>query len=513
VYLYYESEPVGVWWSETRRLVTAVQIQAPRQIFGNPLRHVAHRADVVRLERLIAQGGIYLDSDVLVHKSFDHLLDHSVVIGQEGFEAKFGLANAVILAEPGAPFLTRWLNEYRWFRSNGEDQYWSEHSVQVPLRLAKMYPDEITVLPHTAFYWPLWTEEGLEVIYCSTSPIEQCGTLANHLWESRAWDKYLEHLTPAKVRKVDSNFHRWMRPLITNFADDYGQPQLKERLARISRLQRYRWEFKVRKFSAKITRARQLGIAGTLRRLYARIGASGINLINRLLLRVSKKWHRHRIFHHIYKQRLWGQDQESEFYSGQGSRGAAAQTYVTHLSHLINKMRNDTKRIAVVDLGCGDFEIGKALINRLIPVSYIGCDIVKDLITHLSNHHSGQYVQFTRLDIVSDELPDGDVCVIRQVFQHLSNAEISAVLPKLSKFKKVYVTEGYPVEEVGPANPDIVAGANVRFDWRLGKGRGMELDKEPYNLSIRELFRIDRNKEVLVTFEIDPGRSRSWRAQ
>ena len=51
VYFYYEYEPTGPWWALTHDLVTLVQITAPREIFGTPLAHVAHRSDVVRLCR------------------------------------------------------------------------------------------------------------------------------------------------------------------------------------------------------------------------------------------------------------------------------------------------------------------------------------------------------------------------------------------------------------------------------------------------------------------------------
>jgi hypothetical protein len=61
---HYEHEPKGPWWELSRELVTPVRIEAPREIFGRPLDHVAHRADVVRLQTLIEHGGIYLDADV-----------------------------------------------------------------------------------------------------------------------------------------------------------------------------------------------------------------------------------------------------------------------------------------------------------------------------------------------------------------------------------------------------------------------------------------------------------------
>lgn len=228
-FLYYEFEPSGPWWELGRELITPVRIEAPREIFGRPLTHVAHRSDVVRLQMLIQHGGIYLDADVLVQRSFDDLLNHSAVLGEEGINAQFGLGNAVVLAAPRSPFLRRWLEKYRSFRSTGNDEFWNEHSVKLPSKLALAYPREITVLPHTAFFWPLWIEEHLDWIYASDRPIPIDLTYANHLWESKAW-KYLEDLTPRHVRSVDTNFHVWARPLIDDLPDGFGAPTLGQRL-------------------------------------------------------------------------------------------------------------------------------------------------------------------------------------------------------------------------------------------------------------------------------------------
>ena len=142
------------------------------------------------------------------------------------------MANAVILAEPNAPFLRRWLNEYRSFRSQGKDRYWSEHSVQLPAQLAKAYPEEFTVLPPTAFYWPLWTEDHLKWIFRSDEPIFLDLAYANRLWESSAWE-FVQHLTPGDVRAKSTNFHKWALPFLAGLPDDFGAPTMLERLDRI----------------------------------------------------------------------------------------------------------------------------------------------------------------------------------------------------------------------------------------------------------------------------------------
>jgi hypothetical protein len=159
------------------------------------------------------------------------LVDNSAVLGREGLDTdEPSMADALILAEPQAPFLKRWLNEYRSFR--GDEGYWSEHAVQVPARLASEYPEEITVLPHTAFFWPLWNEEHIEWIFGSDKPIPSEGVYANHLWESFAWRRYLADLTPGQVRAKNTNFHRWARPYVETLPDDLGRPGLKASLLR-----------------------------------------------------------------------------------------------------------------------------------------------------------------------------------------------------------------------------------------------------------------------------------------
>jgi len=231
-YFYCEKEPSGPWWELSRGLVNLEKITAPREIFGNPVVHYAHRADVVRLEKLLTKGGIYLDADVFVHTSFDPLLTHSAVLGKEVVDGKdLGLCNAVMLAEPQAPFLKRWYSEYRTFRSKGYDSHWDEHSVQIPYRLSKEFSEELTVLPPNAFFWPTFKEDDLELMFGAFTPIDLSPAYATHLWESLSWERYLEHLTPGKIRKVDSNFHRWVSPFVAGLPDDYGAPAMSDRFA------------------------------------------------------------------------------------------------------------------------------------------------------------------------------------------------------------------------------------------------------------------------------------------
>lgn len=222
-FLYYDYEPTGPWWELTKPLLETVKVEAPRQIFGRGLKHAAHRADVLRLQKLIEYGGIYLDCDVFVHRDFDDLLDHSFVISRE---SERGLSNAALLAERDAPFARRWYEEYRSFRG---EQSWTEHSITLPLRLADQFPREVNVLPQTAFCWPLHFKDHLKWIFESGQPPLSHNAYGNHLWETLTWVDYLEHLTPGRVRSTVSHFHEWVKPFISDLPDDFGAPSLAQK--------------------------------------------------------------------------------------------------------------------------------------------------------------------------------------------------------------------------------------------------------------------------------------------
>ena len=69
----------------------------------------AYASDVIRLDVLNRFGGIYLDSDIMVNKSFDELLDRHAFWG---FMYDNAISTAVIASEPNNDFITRLLDKY-----------------------------------------------------------------------------------------------------------------------------------------------------------------------------------------------------------------------------------------------------------------------------------------------------------------------------------------------------------------------------------------------------------------
>jgi hypothetical protein len=183
-----------------------------------------------------------------------------------------------------------------------------------------------------------------------------------------------------------------------------------------------------------------------------------------------------KVFDEIYRQNKWG-GQRGNFYSGPGSDGDAARVYSEGIKALIAEQDIRT----VVDLGCGDFRVAQQFLNT--RVSYTGVDVVETLIRENMTHHPN--ANFLCLDIVQDRLPPGDLCLIREVFQHLSNSEVLQVLPKLSVYKYVVYTDYQP----GPGAPctpnrDIAHGVDTRI-WR---DSALFLDLPPFNRRTQLLF-------------------------
>lgn len=216
-YIYYKYEPQGPWWKKARELLVPVGVEPPRSIFGRPLVHPAHQADVFRLQRLIECGGIYLDIDTICVRPFSLLRQFSFVMGEEAKGGPgsrvSGLCNAVILSEANSRFAIEWLNGhdparslFEGFRSVGRDEYWNEFSVKYPAHLARALPESIHIEGCESFFWPSWTDEGLRMLFEDGAGYTFDRAYCHHLWAQRAWDRYLRNLTPQSIRESRSPY-------------------------------------------------------------------------------------------------------------------------------------------------------------------------------------------------------------------------------------------------------------------------------------------------------------------
>ncbi|MDG1805314.1 class I SAM-dependent methyltransferase [Flavicella sp.] len=193
--------------------------------------------------------------------------------------------------------------------------------------------------------------------------------------------------------------------------------------------------------------------------------------------RKKTPWPTKKAMAQIYEQNLWGANGDL-FYSGDGSHKEAIITpYIKKVSEFLDSFE---KPITVCDLGCGDFNIGKQLVAK--TSRYIAVDIVPKLIDYNKTQFSQANVKFECLDIAKDRLPTADCVLIRQVLQHLSNAEVHEVVKKIKQYKYVILTEHIPNGDFVP-NIDIISGQGIR----IKKKSGLDLMKPPFDLKAAKL--------------------------
>ncbi|MGB5943374.1 MAG: class I SAM-dependent methyltransferase [Leeuwenhoekiella sp.] len=178
----------------------------------------------------------------------------------------------------------------------------------------------------------------------------------------------------------------------------------------------------------------------------------------------------------VYQNRLWGTG-TTPFYSGQGSHDTeTVKLYLQAVTTFFKTLENPP---VVCDLGCGDFNVGKALVPH--TQAYKAVDIVPELIAYNTKTFQNDQLTFDTLDIAKDPLPTGNVALLRQVLQHLSNAEIAFVVKKLYAYKYSILTEHLPDHDFTP-NKDIISGQGIR----LKKKSGVDLLAAPFHFKIKE---------------------------
>jgi SAM-dependent methyltransferase len=208
------------------------------------------------------------------------------------------------------------------------------------------------------------------------------------------------------------------------------------------------------------------------------------------------------VFQEIYRKREWGSN-PGDFFSGAGS--ADNQYAKKYIDMIIAYLQSQGKQWSIVDLGCGDLNISKYFFPYCSR--YTGVDVVPELIEKHSRSGFGDHVRFMCLDIAEDDLPDGEVCLIRQVFQHLSNNQIINILKKVKKYSVCFITEHYPHD-----NPRIVPNKDmVQGSWvRVYKNSGIYLDRPPFDVPSNQLHLVLETPGVGIMDGYDQGIIRTF---
>lgn len=136
--------PTGHWWNitihEVRNIYHVKMPVRKTAANGERLKWIQHSANIVRLEMMLRYGGIYLDRDILVLKSFDPLRKYPTVLGAE---LPKRLNNGVIIARRGSAFLRIMLEQYHSYA--GKKEIRLAKGVENPKILAGIFPHLVHV--------------------------------------------------------------------------------------------------------------------------------------------------------------------------------------------------------------------------------------------------------------------------------------------------------------------------------------------------------------------------------
>jgi SAM-dependent methyltransferase len=165
------------------------------------------------------------------------------------------------------------------------------------------------------------------------------------------------------------------------------------------------------------------------------------------------------IFDTIYRDNLWRGG------SGPGSREEVTRVYRTFLQ---NFMRANNVA-SVVDLGCGDWQIGRHM--DWTGITYTGVD-ASAVVLQETRQFARDGVSFLHANAITDPLPPADLLIAKDVLQHWPNADILAFLPQLAKYRFALITNGFAAPLVARLNADI----------KVGNCRAINLTLAPFNL-------------------------------
>ena len=154
----------------------------------------------------------------------------------------------------------------------------------------------------------------------------------------------------------------------------------------------------------------------------------------------------------------------SESVSGSGSENLQTEFLIKELDVLFNKL----SVTSILDIPCGDFNWMQRV--NLTNIKYIGADIVEEIV--LSNDlkfKKDGIINFSVLNLISDQLPKSDVVFVRDCFVHLSYSDISNAIIniRLSGSKYLLTT--------------TFTNHNLNHDIITGEWRPLNLQKKPFN--------------------------------
>lgn len=184
-----------------------------------------------------------------------------------------------------------------------------------------------------------------------------------------------------------------------------------------------------------------------------------LNSIRLLLRRTFSTESRHEVFRRIALTNKW---KDAESVSGPGSTLEYTEKLRSALPGLFKQFRINT----VLDAPCGDYNWMQHVERP--GVSYIGGEIVPELVDRNNERYADETTRFVVCDILEDKLPAVDLWICRDVLFHFPEADIFRTLANLFRSDIKYIlTSDHPEQE-------------RNYDIAVGRFRTLNLMIEPF---------------------------------
>ena len=179
------------------------------------------------------------------------------------------------------------------------------------------------------------------------------------------------------------------------------------------------------------------------------------------------------IMRKIYKGNYWG---DSESVSGPGSNLAQTSELVLALPGLFKELKVES----VFDAPCGDMNWMRKVLEE-VDISYLGGDIVQELVDKNISKYSNITTDFKKIDITSEIFPASDLWLCRHIFFHLSFQDICRSLENFLMSGTTYIL----------TTNSVVSDNHVNNDIKSGHWREINLFDEPFNFPKEVLWKIN----------------------
>jgi len=169
---------------------------------------------------------------------------------------------------------------------------------------------------------------------------------------------------------------------------------------------------------------------------------------------------RESVFRTIYRKRTWG--------GASASGGGSDLSRTTAVRAALPALLREIGVRTMLDAPCGDYHWMSHV--RLDVASYVGVDIVPELISENRRRYATGNISFVEADIRKDPLPRADLILCRDCMVHLSHEDIFRCLQNFKRSGSTYL--------LATTHP-----GEVRRHWNIitGMWRPLDLQLPPFN--------------------------------